>query len=98
MLKKSQIFFCFFPFKGKTVNESLKEAWTEMRSVEHMSSPDTWASFVHVGFDTTVNLIKLRHQLFDKELDRVVQSSSPERFPLVTAETLDNKGKYLTFQ
>lgn len=63
-----------------------------MKDVEHMSSPSSWASFVHVGFDTTVNLLKLRHQLFDKELDRVVQSSSPERFPLVTSETLDNKG------
>lgn len=63
-----------------------------MKDVEHMSFPSFWASFVHVGFDTTVNLMKLRHQLFDKELDRVVQSSSPERFPLVTSETLDNKG------
>lgn len=63
-----------------------------MKDVEHTSSPSSWASFVHVGFDTTVNLMKLRHQLFDKELDRVVQSSSPERFPLVTSETLDNKG------
>lgn len=63
-----------------------------MRSVEHMSSPDSWASFVHVGFDTPVNLMKLRHQLFDGVLDRVVKRSSPERFPLVTAETLDNKG------
>ena len=59
-----------------------------------MSSPDSWASFVHVGFDTTVNLMKLRHQLFNRELDRVVHNSSPERFPLVTAETLDNKGEY----
>ena len=64
-----------------------------MRSEDHISSPDSWASFVHVGFDTTVNLMNLRHQLFDKELDQVVQSSSPERFPLVTAETLDKKGK-----
>ena len=63
-----------------------------MKDVEHMSSPSSWASLVHVGLDTTVNLMKLRHQLFDKELDRVVQSSSPERFPLVTSETLDNKG------
>lgn len=63
-----------------------------MRSVEQMSSPDSWASFVHVGFDTTVNLTKLRHQLFDGVLDRVVKGSSLERFPLVTAETLDNKG------
>ena len=80
------------PFQGKTVSESLKQAWTQVRSVEHMSSPDSWASFVHVGFDTTVNLTTLRHQLFDNKLDQVVQSSSPERFPLVTAETLDNKG------
>ena len=57
-----------------------------------MSSPDSWASFIHVGFDTTVNIMKLHHQLYDKKLDQVVQSSSPERFPLVTAETLDNKG------
>ena len=64
-----------------------------MRSVEHMSSPDSWASFVHVGFDTKVNLMNLRHQLFDRKLDQVVKSLSPERFPLVTAETLDNKGK-----
>ena len=63
-----------------------------MKDVEHMLSPSSWASFVHVGFDTTVNLMKLRHQLFDKELDRVVQSSSPEKFPLVTSETLDSKG------
>lgn len=64
-----------------------------MRSVEHMSSPDSWASFVHVGFDTPVNLMNLRHQLFDGVLDRVVKSPSPERFPLVTAKALDNKGK-----
>ena len=63
-----------------------------MRSVEHMSSPVSWAPFVHVGFDTPVNLMKLRHQLFDGVLDQVVKSSSPERFPLVKAETLDNKG------
>lgn len=64
-----------------------------MRSVEHMSSPYSWASFVHVGFDTPVNLMNLRHLLFDGVLDRVVKSSTPERFPLVTAETLDSKGK-----
>lgn len=69
-----------------------------MRSVEHMSSPDCWASFVHVGFDTPVNLINLRHQLFDGVLDRVVKSSSPKRFPLVTAEALDSKGKSKTYQ
>ena len=57
-----------------------------------MSSPDSWASFVHVGFDTAVNFMKLRYQLFDGVLDQVVKSSSPERFPLVTAETLDSKG------
>ena len=57
-----------------------------------MSSPDSWASFVHVGFDTAVNFMKLRHQLFDGVLDQVVKSSSPERFPMVTAETLDSKG------
>ena len=65
-----------------------------MKSVVHMSSPDSWASFIHVGFDTPVNLMNLRHQLFDGVLDRVVKSSSAERFPLVTAEALDNKGKY----
>lgn len=69
-----------------------------MRSVEHMSSPDCWASFVHVGFDTPVNLINLRHRLFDGVLDRVVKSSSPKRFPLVTAEALDSKGKSKTYQ
>lgn len=63
-----------------------------MRGIEEMSSLDFWASFVHIGFDTTVDLKKLRHKLLDRQLDQAVQASSHERFPFVTAETLDNKG------
>lgn len=65
-----------------------------MRGIEEMSSLYCWASFVHIGFDTTVDLKKLRHELLDRQLDQAVRASSPERFPLVTAETLDNKGKH----
>ena len=57
-----------------------------------MSFPDSWGSYVHFGFDTTVDLTRLRHDLFDGVLDRVVNSCPPQRFPLVTAKTLDNKG------
>lgn len=63
-----------------------------------MSASDSWASFVHVGFDTTVDFMKLRYQLFDGVLDQVVKSSSPERFPLVTAEILDSKVPSVTFK
>lgn len=76
---------------GQTVSESLRGALTQVRGVEGMSSPDFWASFVHVGFDTTVNFMKLRHEIFHRELDQAVQTSSQERFPFVTAETLDRK-------
>ena len=40
--------------------------------------------------------MKLRHEIFHRELDQAVETSSQERFPFVTAETLDRKGQRLT--
>ncbi|KAK3742064.1 hypothetical protein QZH41_015747 [Actinostola sp. cb2023] len=57
------------------------------------ADPVFWSSHMMLGFDTTIELPRLRHKLFNQLLDREVKGVVPSRFCVKMCDTQDSKAK-----
>lgn len=78
--------------QGETVATALKGAYSQLKSLSEFSNAVYWSSHIMLGFDTTIDLPRLRYKLFTQVLDREVESVTQNRFTFRTMDAKDSKG------